>query len=497
MAQYQRPGVYLQETLNPLPTGGGLTADAVACFIGASNRGPVIPTLVGDWSQFTAQFGDFTNSTYLAQAVYFYFANGGVPCYVTRVVHTDAVVATRTFQDTATTPQPTLRVDAANPGAWGNSISIDVTTGISAGRFNLVVHYPTSTTTVETFADLAMDPTDPRYAPSVINSSSQYVVATDLLSTTAAPNNAPALVTAQPLATGADGSAVAATDYLAAANLHGTIAQPQVINAPGVVDVTTVNDIISYAEAQTTAFVVVDPPQGDSVSAVLAYAGTLTVSSRAAVYYPWLVVNDPSKYTPGLTKTIPPGGAVVGQFISSDQNAGPFKTPAGTSARLNGVVKLETVLASSDYDTLNTTTPPVNAIKPLPGFGICVYGGRTLKGGYADKYIAIRRSLIYIEQSLKNLTQFAVFETNDAKLWATLSSVCSRFLSGYFARGGLRGSSTAEAYYVKCDASNNTLATIQNGQVNIEVGVALEYPAEFVVIQIGQFEGGSTVSTTL
>lgn len=495
---YLRPGVYVNETLTALSTGAGVTADATAAFVGAGTRGPETATLVNDWSSFTTLFGDLTASTYLAQALFLHFANGGGPAYVGRVAHNDAVAATRVLNDTGTpTPAPTLTLNAANPGAWGNSIYIDVIAGYTPGRFDLVVKYggATSGFTVETFTDLSMASTDARYAVSIINAASRYVVAVDDHSATAAPNNAPAVQAGVALATGADGGAVAASDYVTVLNTFAAINQPLVLNLPGVTDSATVDDAISFAEAQTSVFVVIDPPQGDSVSSVLAYAASLTSSSRAAVYYPWIQIPDPLKRN--ANKTVPPGGAVVGQFISTDQTAGPFKTPAGVKNRVIGAVALETTLQPSDYDSLNSTFPPVNAIKPVPGFGICVFGGRTLKGGYADKYISVRRSLIYLEKSLKNLTQFAIFEPNDAKLWATLTTLVTDFLLGYMARGGLRGSTEQEAFYVKCDSTNNTLSDIQNGIVNVEVGVALEYPAEFIVIRLGQFEGGSTVTTSV
>lgn len=500
MPTYQRPGVYVNETLASLNTGQGVTADATAAFVGAGKRGTATPTLVGDWSEFTTLFGDISDSDYLAQAVFSHFSNGGSEAYVARVAPSDAVTATRSLNDTASEPIPTLKIDAASPGAYGNSIYLDVSAGYTAGRFDLVVKFggTGSGSTVETFADLSMNSTDSRYAPTIINASSRYVVATDLLSVTASPNNAPAVQTGVALATGADGGTIDDSDYTAVVSTLANIPVPLVLNLPGVTDATTVNSAIAFAEAQGSVFVVVDAPKGNSVAQVATYAQSLTASSYAALYYPWVEVSDPTKVLGGGTKLVPPGGAVVGQFIATDAQKGPFKTPAGVSNRLAGAVGLEIVLQPTDYDTLNTSNPPVNVIKPVPGYGLCVFGGRTLKGGYADKYVAVRRSLIYLEKSLNNLTQFAIFEANDSRLWDVVKTKVDGFLSAYWARGGLRGASPAQAYYVKCDATNNTLADIQNGTVNVEVGVALEYPTEFIVIRLGQFENGSsTVSTTL
>lgn len=496
---FLRPGVYVTETLTNISTGVGVTADATAAFVGAGSVGPTTPTLVQDWSHFTALFGSVADSPYLAQAVFNFFNNGGSQCYVARVAGSGAVAATRSLNDTAGTPQPTLKITAASAGAYGNKIYLDVVAGYTAGRFDLVVKYGSTAagSVVETFADVTMDSTDGRYAPDVINSSSRYVTATDLASPTAAPSNAPATQTGTALATGADGSAAASSDYQAVVATLAGLPVPLVLNLPGVTDATTLNNAISFAQTETSVFVVVDPPKGQSVAQVTAFAATLTSSSYAAVYYPWVKITDPTKTGGAVTKTVPPGGAVVGQMIATDASVGPFKTPAGITNRIAGAVDLETRLLPSDYDTLNSSVPPVNAIKPVFGYGICVFGGRTLKGGYSDKYLAIRRSLIFLEKSLKNITQYAVFEPNDQRLWASLSSRVGSFLEAYYAKGGLAGASPEEAFYVKCDATNNTVTSIQNGIVNIEVGVALEYPAEFVVIRLGQTQSGSTSTTSL
>jgi phage tail sheath protein FI len=98
----------------------------------------------------------------------------------------------------------------------------------------------------------------------------------------------------------------------------------------------------------------------------------------------------------------------------------------------------------------------------------------------------MRRSLIYIRKNLKNLTEFALFENNEEKLWAQIRTVLNVFLGEYRNQGGLRGTTPAQAYFVKCDAENNSAQSIANGEVHIQVGVALQYPAEFIVIDLSQ-----------
>jgi phage tail sheath protein FI len=101
----------------------------------------------------------------------------------------------------------------------------------------------------------------------------------------------------------------------------------------------------------------------------------------------------------------------------------------------------------------------------------------------------MRRSLIYIEKKLSELTQFALFENNNYQLWAQLRGTANVFLNQYYNQGGLRGVQPSEAFYIKVDAENNPAASVAQGIVNMEIGIALEYPAEFIVINLTQITG--------
>lgn len=136
---------------------------------------------------------------------------------------------------------------------------------------------------------------------------------------------------------------------------------------------------------------------------------------------------------------------------------------------------------------MNSAAKPINAIRSVPGAGTVVYGARTLlQDGTANRYVSMRRSLNYLRKRITDLTQFAVFENNNEVLWSQIRTVLGVFLNEYRNQGGLRGATPSDAFFVKCDAENNTSNDIVQGTVNIEVGVALEYPAEFVVITLSQ-----------
>lgn len=496
---FQRPGVYVQETLTPVAPVAGPSSDSVGAFLGANDRGPTTPTLVTSWSQYVNKFGLWNSSASndLALGVYMFFANGGNSAYVTRVVGSGAASATRTFNDRQVSATGTLQVSALNQGTWGNNVNISISNSSSTGYFDLTVFYGGSSNSniVERWTDMSMTSTDARYALTVVNGNSNYITLTDLASSATAPDNNPAVVSNQALSTGANGSAPSGTDVLSSLDGYDVIRQSLILNVPGFTDATTVNGLISYAEERQDVFVVIDGIN-DTVANQITLANTYTASSFGAVYYPPLVISDP---TVGLgaprsaTKTVGAGAAAAGLYAATDASRGVFKAPAGLGARIAGAVSV-TALTNSELDTLNSNSAAVNAIRYIPGSGIVVMGSRTLKNTFIDKYVPVRRTLIYLEKSLKDLTQFAIFEPNDERLWRRLNATISAFLTAFWSQGGLRGGTPDQAYFVKVDSDNNPQSTIDNGEVHIEVGVALQRPAEFVVIKIGQYDGGTTVT---
>jgi phage tail sheath protein FI len=505
---FQRPGVYVQETLNPVQSVVGPNSDSYGAFIGPNDRGPVsTPTLVTSWSQYVTLFGQWntTASNDLPIAVYMFFANGGSAAYIVRVVGASSVAALRNLNDRAGTPLATLRLSAKNVGTWGNELNVSVSDSTTTGLFDITIYEGGSTSAeiVERFTDLSMVSTNTRYAPNVINNSSNFVVALDLASATTGTNKNPAVITNQSLSTGANGNAVTTvTTYTA----FDTVLQSLILNVPGFTDATTVNAAIAYAISRADVFVVIDSavssgldlPLGDAAtsSTQLNLTASYTASSQAAVYYPRLYIADPTLgagAATGQTRLVGAGGAVVGLYAATDASRGVFKAPAGLQARLAGAVSV-IKLTNAELDIANSSAAPVNAIKFVPGTGIVVMGSRTLKAGYVDKYVPVRRTLIYLRKAATDLTEFALFEPNDPFLWRRVTTTLGSFLTNFWSQGGLYGASPAQAFYVRCDATINPQGLIDNGELHIEIGVALQRPAEFVVIKIGQFNGNTTVT---
>jgi phage tail sheath protein FI len=149
------------------------------------------------------------------------------------------------------------------------------------------------------------------------------------------------------------------------------------------------------------------------------------------------------------------------------------------------------VLTKADNDTLHGNR--VNAIRNFPE-GIVVWGTRTLSADPEWNYVNVQRLFIFLEQSIKNGTQWAAFEPNDVSLWKKLRRNISAFLRIQWLEGKLVGATEEQAFYVKCDAETNPPEIVDAGMVITEIGVAPSKPAEFVVFRIRQIAGGDSGS---
>ena len=153
-----------------------------------------------------------------------------------------------------------------------------------------------------------------------------------------------------------------------------------------------------------------------------------------------------------------------------------------------GIEALSVDLSARDNEVLNPLG--INCMRQIAAAGNVVWGARTMAG--ADvlrtdwKYVPVRRLALYIEQSVYRGTQWAVFEPNDARLWAHVKQSVADFLIGLFRQGAFQGENPESAYYVKCGAETITQQDIDLGILNIEIGFAPLQPAEFVVLRIQQ-----------
>jgi len=257
------------------------------------------------------------------------------------------------------------------------------------------------------------------------------------------------------------------------------------------VDQTVVTAAGAFCEARR-AMLLVDSPSTwtDKDKAKSGIAADLGTSSKnSAVFFPRL--HQPDPLSDNQLADFVPCGAVAGIFARTDTNRGVWKAPAGLDATLVGVPDLSVHLTDGENGELNPLG--INCLRTLPPGVRVVWGSRTLQGddrlASEWKYIAVRRTALYIEESLYRGTQWVVFEPNDEPLWSQIRLNVGAFMHNLFRQGAFQGKTPQDAYFVKCDKETTTQNDINLGVVNIVVGFAPLKPAEFVIIQIQQIAG--------
>ncbi len=517
MPQYLSPGVYVEEVESGARPIEGV-GTAVAAFVGIAELGPFNePTLVTNWSQFTAAFGGFLEGSYLAHAVYAYFLNGGGSCYVVRVGGNGAATPTaRADLPAAGSKASGYRVEAIQPGPGGNELGIEVsvTKPASGGEgegggegatdaFDLVVKRGSKVE--ERYRGLTTRRGKQNVA-TVVNAQSQLVriqetaSASSLLApvagSTALAGGAhpePAPVTPEDYA----GDAADRTGFggLEAVDPITMVCVPDLMGAyqAGAIDLEGVQAVqlamVAHCELMGDRLAILDPPPGLNAQQVREWrVDKAGYDSRfAALYWPWVKVFDPAS---GENAFIPPSGAMAGIWSRNDDTRGVHKAPANEVVR--GAIAVETQITKAEHDLLNPQG--INCIRAFPGRGIRVWGARTISSDPAWRYLNIRRLFNYLEESILAGTQWAVFEPNDHDLWARMRRTIAAFLTNEWRKGALFGATPQQAFYVKCDEETNPPEVVDAGQVVCEIGVAPVKPAEFVIFRLSQFSAGAEVA---
>lgn len=513
---YERPGVYVQEGLFATNVNTA-TGPTIAAFIGFAERGPVVPTLVTSWNQYKSQFGDLDNAYDLGYAVYHYFANGGQAAYVTRVADSTAVKASGGVLGTPTggSAAPLFSMNAKSPGTWGNGLVVDLAlqedTVIDASTapkidvdtlFTLTVKLDGSE--VENWFGLSFNPSSTRYVSTVLDLYSSYVESASVAVIAEGTELSVSGITVGDLtanisfSSGSEGSgSIDSTDWANALTSHETITSGLLFNLVGQTSSTIINNAITVMQTRGNSFLIVDTPLNATTKAALEIPAVgYTQSGYAAVYGPALKMFDPKKTGAAAIRNTYPGGAVAGAFVRSEVTRGVAKAPAGYALDLRNVYGLVANLTEAEQASLYKNQQ-INMFINVPGVGVVINGARTQARNTIEKYITVRRSLNYLKDVLKQKTSFAMFEANDERLWAEISVRLSALLNTFWSTGGLKGQTAGEAFYIVCDATNNTPTDVENGTVNVQVGVSLQTPAEFIVINISQWTGGSTVTTNV
>jgi phage tail sheath protein FI len=511
MPTYLSPGVYVEEVeAGQRPIEG--VGTAVAAFVGFAEKGPVnTPTLITNWTQFTQTFGDFVEGSYLAHAVFGYIQNGGSAAYIVRIGgQSNGSAGAKELP--AGPPQTLLghyKVVAQLNGSKPADVTIEVSDSAAEnppeGAVKLTVRangrQPEEYDPVvpDRRADKAVN------IATVVNAKSKTVKVEELAASAAlepVANGKKQLVAPAPAAVegvGADdyvGDVAQRTGFsgLEAIEDVTIVAVPDLMSAyqQGAIDLETVHSVqhavITHCELMGNRMAIIDPPPALNAQQVKDWRMNQAGydSKYAALYWPWAKTFDPAS---GRNILVPPSGHAAGIWARTDESRGVHKAPANEVVR--GAIALETQITKAEHDLLNPIG--VNCLRSFPGRGIRIWGARTLSSDPAWRYVNVRRLFNYMEESILGGTQWVVFEPNDDALWARIRRTISSFLINEWRKGALFGLTADEAFFVKCDRETNPAEAIDAGQVTCQIGIAPVKPAEFVVFQLSQFSGGTSL----
>jgi phage tail sheath protein FI len=536
------PGVYVEEISSGVHTITGV-ATSITAFIGQADRGPVDDAFfINSFSDFERNFGGLSLKSTMSFAVRDFYLNGGSQAVIVRVVN-QGQTARATLPSIAASPPSTnppgdnLLLDASSPGAWGNRLRVQVdhntkdknTPTPDQSLFNVTIFEVDPTTSqvlaTEKFLNVSVSPDNVRFVAKVLEQSSSLMrIPKDINEDYLVPAGRPSetIVVASPPASppdpgtqqsveasgGDDGLDVGESQFIGtgfADDKKGlyALAKTDLFNLLCIPPFSAATDVTTTLVAEATkycqdrrAIMIVDPPSAwtnkktakDQFSdATIDFVGTR--SNYAAIYFPRL--KQPNPLRENQIEEFVPCGAVAGVMARTDAQRGVWKAPAGQEASLIGVPQLSVPLTDNENGELNPLG--INCLRGFPLIGRVVWGARTLEG--ADqlasewKYIPVRRTALYIEESLYRGTKWVVFEPNDEPLWAQIRLNVGSFMHDLFRQGAFQGKSPRDAYFVKCDKESTTQSDVDHGIVNILVGFAPLKPAEFVVLKIQQMAG--------
>ncbi len=249
---------------------------------------------------------------------------------------------------------------------------------------------------------------------------------------------------------------------------------------PGVTSPAVQLALVTHCTNTGASFAVLDVPQElVKPNDVLTHREKID-SDYAAMYHPWIQIYDALNKKPSY---IPPSGAACGIYARSDVERGVHKAPANEV--VYNCIGLSCLYNKAEQDILNPAG--VNLIRALPGQGIRVWGARTCSSNSLWKYVNVRRLFIYLEETIKSQTNWAVFEPNDEMLWARVGRTIRAFLRDMWRSGALVGNTEDQAFFVNIGRDTMSASDILNGRLICEIGVAPSRPAEFVIFRITQF----------
>ncbi|WP_447984993.1 phage tail sheath family protein [Nitrospira sp. Nam74] len=525
------PGVYVEEIPSGVRTITGV-ATSITAFLGKALRGPVNQAVtITSFSDFERLFGGLERNMTLGYAVRDFFVNGGSRAIIVRLYKTPAGSASKATYDVTN-----LTLQANSEGAWAMQVRARVDKkpatdpnlqavaqrlGVQpADVFDLTLR-DAATGSIETFLNLTTKESARRVDRVLAAESALAVVGGSVVlpSDTSPAAHAGALTDADvwtnntksvPAKSAAATDVAKDSDPVGSAEFKGSPSAKTGLYAlenadlfnllcllpdarGGDVPDDAYQEALSYC-ARRRAMLIVDPKNAwTTVSAAQTGAGGMNLNGdaarNAALYFPRIIQADPK--LDGQLDVFVPCGLVAGVIARTDAQRGVWKAPAGIDAALGGVAGLKVEMNDAENGLLNPIG--INCLRTFPIYGRVVWGSRTMRGADAAadeyKYVPVRRTALFIEESLYRGLKWVVFEPNDEPLWAQVRLNVGAFMHNLFRQGAFQGTTPRDAYFVKCDKETTTQNDVNLGIVNIVVGFAPLKPAEFVIIKLQQMAG--------
>ncbi|MGH9326211.1 MAG: phage tail sheath family protein [Terriglobia bacterium] len=379
---------------------------------------------------------------------------------------------------------------------------------VASMEFTLTVVSPTAGT--ETFPNLAMDSRHSRYFGNIVNSGAIDLTLADPPSTTPPPLNLPAkLDPAQSLTGGANDnlSTLATTDYHNGIDALKKCDDVNLICVPDAVttspsanshfQVADTQDVqaytVAHCEQMQDRFAILDSSQYSQTDVTFnaIQSQRQSVNSNngyGALYFPWIGISSPFGSGQIL---VPPSGHISGVYANNDNTYGVYEAPANEP--ITSALSLDLTLSNDEQGPLNEQG--INAIRSFTSAGILIWGARTISPPdmTAWRYINVRRLMLYIEKSIQEGTQFAVFKPNNITLWQQVKRLVTDFLTPLWQEGALFGATADQAFRVRVDATLNTPQVVALGQLIVQVTVVPTHPAEFIIFQVIQDPTGASL----
>jgi hypothetical protein len=345
----------------------------------------------------------------------------------------------------------------------------------------------------ENYDDITLDDQDANYIEAKVGTSanpvSNFITVADLSSGSTVPNNRPRALILASLSGGVyDVTGVSDADYIGVSSgqtglyAFDSIDEVNILAVPGIVTEAVHQAMLNYCEARKDLFAILDSPgdtEQDSPEDIVEYVRSVGAfnSTYGAIYDYWIRISDPIT---GARKIVPPSAFIAGMYARTDFNRGVYKAPAGIiDGQLKGALGLVYNTSQGERDFLYPAR--VNPIVDESGVGVYVNGARTL-GQLSSSWLSIpvRRTFLFIEESIQEGIQFAKFEPNGPTLWRQIRASIGAFLKALWQEGGLYGDAPSDAFFITCDETNNPRTLQRTGRLVVRVGVAPVYPAEFI-----------------